>query len=78
MAETQAEIHAREIDRLREQCSTCRRWKPNTPTKDCDIRKKLVTDDNQVAWKHKHLFFHQPGMHCKMYQPKEAKLHGVR
>ena len=78
MPTKEAEKHAREVDRLREQCSICKLWRPDTPTRDCDVRRKLVTYDSDVAWKHKHLFFNEPGMHCKMFQPKEAKLHGVR
>ena len=69
-AEDRPEVrHARKVDNLKEQCKTCKLWKPKTPTKDCDIRRKLVTDDSEVAWKHRHLFF--TGNRCKMY--KEAK-----
>ena len=60
--------HAREVDALKAQCETCKLWKPKTPTKDCDIRRKLVKDDSPVAWKHRHLFL--TGNKCKMYQVK--------
>lgn len=64
--------HAREIDALKEQCGICKLYKPSTPTKDCDVRRKLVKEDSPVAWKHKHLFLHTNG-HCKMHRPKETK-----
>lgn len=68
--------HAREVDKLKEQCDRCKLKRPDTPTKDCAIRVKLVVDDSEVGWKHRHLFL--DGLKCKMHQPKEAKLHGVR
>lgn len=61
--------HAREIDRLAQQCSVCKLRKPSTPTKDCAVRLKLVVNDSKVAWKHRHLFLHSNG-HCKMFQEK--------
>lgn len=65
--------HAREVDDLKEQCETCKLWKPSTPTKDCAIREKLVKKDSEVAWKNRHLFMHANGR-CKMHQPRERKL----
>ena len=63
--------HAREMDALRQQCNICKLKKPNTPTKDCAVRIKLIVEDSKVAWKHRHLFFHSgPGNHCKMFQEK--------
>ena len=62
--------HAREIDNLKMQCDRCKLKKPNTPSKDCAIRIKLIVNDSKVGWKNKHLFFNQPGNHCKMF--KEA------
>lgn len=64
--------HAREIDRLKQQCDVCKLWRPTTPTKDCAVREKLVTKDSKVAWDKKHLFLHSNG-HCKMFQPKEMR-----
>lgn len=61
--------HAREVDRLAEQCSICKLRKPNTPTKDCAVRIKLVVQDSEVGWSKKHLFLHTDG-HCKMFQMK--------
>ena len=61
--------HAREVDRLAQQCSICRFWKPNTPTKDCAIREKLVQKDSKVAWDRKHLFLYSDG-HCKHFDEK--------
>ena len=64
--------HAREVDALREQCDKCKLYRPSTPTKDCDVRRKLVKEDSEIAWKHKHLFMHSNG-HCKMFKIKETK-----
>lgn len=61
--------HARELDALRQQCDICKLNKPKTPTKDCDIKIKLVINDSKVGWKHKHLFLHTDG-HCKMFKQK--------
>lgn len=60
--------HAREIDILKEQCNQCKLWRPSTPTKDCAVREKLVKNDSEVAWKHRHLFLN--GLKCKMFQKK--------
>jgi len=60
--------HAREVDALKAQCDKCKLWKPKTPTKDCAIRKKLITDDSEIGWKHRHLFLN--GLKCKMFQEK--------
>lgn len=64
--------HAREVDALKEQCDKCKLWKPNTPTKDCAVREKLVKKDSEVAWKNRHLFLSNNGR-CKMFQAKETK-----
>lgn len=61
--------HAREVDYLAAQCDVCKLKKPNTPTKDCAIRIKLIVDDSPVGWEKKHLFLHTNG-HCKMFQEK--------
>lgn len=66
---TPQEVHAREVDNLREQCERCEMNRPKTPTKDCDVKIKLVQKDSQVAWKHKHLFFN--GNKCKMFKEKK-------
>ena len=58
-----------EFDALNEQCHKCKLRRPDTPTKDCNIRRKLITEQSPVAWKHKHLFFVQ-GNKCKMFQGK--------
>ena len=65
-----AEAHKRELYNLADQCKECKLRRPNTPTKDCNIHKKLVVDDSPVAWKHKHLFFVNKGgvQMCKMFQ----------
>jgi len=60
--------HAREIDALNAQCGRCKLKRPDTPTKDCAVRIKLVVDDSEVAWKHRHLFLN--GRKCKMFQEK--------
>jgi len=60
--------HAREIDSLKEQCDGCKLNKPNTPTKDCAVRIKLVVEDSDVGWKHRHLFLEKGK--CKMFQEK--------
>jgi len=60
--------HAREIDKLKEQCDRCKLKKPNTPTKDCAVRLKLVVNDSEVGWKHRNLFLN--GIKCKMFQEK--------
>lgn len=60
--------HAREVDAIRQQCDICELNRPKTPTKDCAIKHKLVINDSEVAWKHKHLFLSQG--HCKMFKGK--------
>lgn len=64
--------HAREVDMLNQQCHVCKLRKPDTPTKDCAVRIKLVVQDSKIGWDKKHLFLHSNG-HCKMFQPKETK-----
>lgn len=71
--ENKEQRHIAERDNLAQQCSICKRRKPETPTKDCDVRVKLIVKDSEVGWKHKHLFLHTDG-HCKMFMPKEVKL----
>ena len=61
--------HAREVDKLAQQCSICKLRRPNTPTKDCAVRIKLVVNDSKVGWDRKHLFLHANGR-CKMFQEK--------
>jgi len=53
----------------RENCEDCRLGGPLGPRSGCDIRKKLVVDLNDVAWKHVHLFVSDTGM-CKMWKAK--------
>lgn len=65
---------ARNVDRLKEQCEECKLGKKDIgPRSGCEIRKKLVIDQSEVAWKHKHLFFDGNGK-CKMFQPKKASV----
>lgn len=61
--------HAREIDWLNEQCNRCKLKKPNTPTKDCQVRVKMIVEDSELYWKKKHLFMDRH--RCKMF--KEAR-----
>ena len=61
--------HARAVDALKAQCDVCKLNKPKTPTKDCAVRIKLVVNDSEVGWKHKHLFLANNGR-CKMFQEK--------
>lgn len=61
---TVEELHARKVDNLREQCSTCKLNKPDTPTKDCAVKIKLVVNDSDVGWKHENLFL--DAGRCKM------------
>lgn len=64
---------ARNVDKLKEQCEECKLGKkPIGPKSGCDIRKKLVIDQSEVAWKHKHLFLKDGN--CKMFQPAKKKL----
>ena len=65
---TEAELHARKVDDLRDQCSTCKLNRPGTPTKDCAVRIKLVVDDSPVGWKHEDLFLDHG--RCKMRKEK--------
>lgn len=76
MALTQIEMEQRAdaIDALRKQCEECKLGKKEIgPKSGCEVRKKLVIDQNDVAWKHKHLFFDRSGK-CKMFQPKKASV----
>ena len=61
-----------EFDALNEQCHECKLRRPDTPTKDCNVRRKLIVEKSPVAWKHKHLFFVGKNK-CKMFKPKEKK-----
>lgn len=64
----------KDVYALKEQCDTCKLGKKEIgPRSGCDVKKKLVIDRSEVAWKHKHLFFKQNG-ECKMRQPIEVKL----
>ena len=57
------------MDGLAEQCKTCRiGQKPIGKRSGCDIHKKLITDRNEVAWKHIHLFLDGDGK-CKNWKP---------
>ena len=70
----QAELRADEVDMLRRQCSECKLGaKDITPRGGCEVRKKLVIDQSEVAWSHKQLFFDDRGK-CKMFQEKERKV----
>ena len=69
----EAEKRADAIDALRKQCEECKLGsKPIGPKSGCEVRKKLVIDQSEVAWKNKHLFFDANG-NCKMLQKKEKK-----
>lgn len=59
-----------QYDNLNEQCHACKLRRPETPTKDCNIRVKLIVNKSPVGWKLKHLFM-PDGKHCKMFKPKE-------
>ena len=63
--------HKAELYDLAEQCKRCRFRRPKTPTKDCQIHRKLVVDDSPIAWKHKKLFM-PDGRHCKQFQEGEG------
>jgi len=55
---------------LKEQCDGCKLGtKPIGPRSGCEVKKKLVVDKSEVAWKHKHLFFDSYG-NCKMFKPR--------
>jgi len=62
-------LEAREMakDALRRQCKECKLGDKMGPRSGCEVRKKLILDDNDVAWKNKHLFFDGNGK-CKMYK----------
>lgn len=58
------------LDSLRAQCETCALGKKAIgPRSGCDLRKKLIIDKSEVAWKHKHLFFDSHGK-CKMWKER--------
>ena len=64
------ERKARMVDALKEQCSECKLGlKPVGPKSGCEVRKKLVIDQSDVAWKNKHMFFDGGGT-CKMFKQK--------
>lgn len=66
---------ARNVDNLKKQCEECKLGKKDIgPRSGCEVRKKLVIDQSEVAWKHKHLFFDDKGK-CKMFKPVKA---GIR
>lgn len=68
-----AEMRADEIDALRKQCEKCKLGaKDIGPKSGCDVRYKLVMEQSEVAWKHKHLFFDSNGR-CKMFQRKKER-----
>ena len=62
------EIHARKQDRLRQMCDVCKQYKPGNVHDGCEIRYKLIVQDNEVAWKHEHLFISQG--RCKQWKKK--------
>ena len=71
-SQLEAERRADEVDALRRQCDECELGKkPIGPKSGCDVRKKLVIDQSEVAWKHKHLFFNNHGR-CKMFRMKRG------
>lgn len=65
---------ARNVDNLKKQCEECKLGKKDIgPRSGCEVRKKLVIDQNEVAWKYKHLFFDDKGK-CKMFKPAKASI----
>ena len=71
-ADLAKQVHAREIDAMAEQCYDCRFNKPQTPTKDCEIKIKLIKHDAPMAWKHRHLFLNGDGG-CKKFQAADKR-----
>lgn len=63
------ELHAKEVDALKEQCDTCKLYKKDNKHGGCEVRWKLVSQDSDVAWKKKTLFLDRNG-NCKMYQKR--------
>lgn len=64
------EILARKVDNLQRQCEKCMLGKkPIGPKSGCEVRKKLVVDQSEVAWKHEHLFIKDGN--CKMFHPEK-------
>lgn len=61
----------KDVYALKEQCDKCKLGdKEIGPRSGCEVKKKLVVDRNQVAWKHRKLFLDSKGV-CKMYQEKK-------
>ena len=67
-----ASDHEKDRANLKGQCIECRLNRPATPTRDCEIKKKLIDHDSQIGWKNKHLFLNERGM-CKMFKPVDEK-----
>ena len=63
------ELHALQVDNLRRQCDMCKIYKPDNKHDGCEIKYKLINNDNKVAWKHKDLFIDSNG-NCKMFKEK--------
>ena len=62
------ELKAELVEQLRRQCKECKLGqKPIGPKSGCEVRKKLVIDQSDVAWKNKYLFFDDKGQ-CKMFR----------
>lgn len=71
LSQMEAVERADAVDALRRQCEECKLGdKDIGPRSGCEVRKKLVIDQSDVAWKHKHLFFDRAGK-CKMFIPKK-------
>lgn len=74
LTQIQMEQKADAIDALRKQCDECKLGKkPIGPKSGCEVRKKLVIDQSEVAWKNKHLFFDNKGT-CKIFKPRKESI----
>lgn len=65
------EKYAKSIDALKRQCDKCKIGKKKIgPKSGCDLRKKLIIEQSEIAWEHKKLFLNDKDK-CTMFQPKE-------
>ena len=65
---TKAEIRAMKQDKLKEQCDSCKLYKKDNKHGGCEIRYKLISQNNDVAWKNEHLFLNNGS--CKQFKEK--------